>query len=147
MRIRSLRVRRSPKVMAVVAIAAGALLASVMPVSADVSTDSPSVGAIRIESPAMLEARGAAITVPITVVCLPGSSGYISIQVTQRVGGAIASGGSSMQLPVCTGGAQTVDITLQTYSEPFRKGTAFGSASLYAYPGTATDEREFEIDR
>lgn len=48
------------KVPAAAAISAGALLAIALPGEAQVSADSPSVGAFRIESPATLQARGAA---------------------------------------------------------------------------------------
>jgi hypothetical protein len=136
--------------MAAVAIAAGAMLAFVVPSSADVSVDSPSVAAVIIQSPATLEARGAAVTVQVTAVCTPGAYAYLYVNVTQRVGGDIANGSGSADIPVCTGGAQTFGVVVAANGSPFRKGTAFGSADLYvsSYPsGHAEDQRDIEIVR
>lgn len=148
MKVPPLRGSRPARVMAVTAIAAGSLLAAVLPSSADVSTQSPPVAAIRIESPGTLVARGAAVAVQVTVVCQPGSSASVSVEVTENAGGRIAKGYGTAQIPSCTGGFQpvTVNATAEP-TVPFRPGTAFGVAYLYLPSGSAKDEREFKIVR
>jgi hypothetical protein len=150
MRIPKFKARFNAKVLAVIAIVAGALLAIVLPGEAQVSADSPSVAAIRIESPATLQARGAAIIAPVSVVCQPGAQAFVSISVTERVGGDIASGGGSAQIPSCTGGLQTLELSVLAQSSPFRKGTAFAAATVFVsgFPSNqADDQRDIEIVR
>jgi hypothetical protein len=150
MRIPKFRARFNAKVLAVVAIAAGALLASVLPGEAQVSADSPSVAAIRIESPATLQARGAAIVASALVVCTPGQQAFVSLSVSQRVGGDIAFGNGSADIESCTGGLQTVELNVLAQTSPFRKGTAFATANLFVggFPsGEGEDQREIEIIR
>ena len=149
MRIPRFRARFNAKVLAIVAIVAGALLALGLPGEAQVSADSPSVAAIRIDSPATLQARGAAITAPVLVVCQPGATAFVSITVSQRVGGDIAIGGAGDEIQ-CAGGFQTVNLTVFASSSPFRKGTAFAAANLsvFTFPGgQAEDQRDIEIVR
>jgi hypothetical protein len=133
--------------MAVMAIAAGALVATVLPSSADVSAQSPPVAAVRIESPATLVARGAAVATQVTVVCQPGAPGFLGVEVTENAGGKIAKGFGSTNI-TCTGGFQT--ITVNVVAEPtipFRAGTAFGDAFL-SLPGVSVeDQRVFTIAR
>lgn len=138
-----------PKIAAVVAVAGAAVLASVLPGSADVAAQSPSVGAVRVESPATLEARGAAVKVSVTVVCTPGQYAYVGIELVQRAGGAIARGGDSANIQSCTGQAQTVVLDALAYDEPFRKGVTWARAYLNTsgQPSTLYDEREIEIVR
>jgi hypothetical protein len=145
--------------LAVLAIVAGTLIASVVPVSADVSADSPPVGLVRVESPGTLQARGAAVTVRLTFVgpaSNPGPfpQGYINVSVTERVGQQIATGSASASIGWFTGGAETIELTVQAQpgSAPFRRGTAFASASLqvnqsFPSPPPATDQREIQIVR
>ncbi|HET9141149.1 hypothetical protein [Actinophytocola sp.] len=144
--------------LAVTAIVAGTLVASVAPVSADVSADSPSLGLVRVESPATLQARGAAITVRVTFVG-PASNpsgfplGYLSLTVTERVGQQIATGTASASIGWFTGGAESIELTVlpSPGSAPFRRGTAFASATLninfFPNPPPATDQREIQIVR
>ena len=123
--------------LAVVAIVAGTVIASVVPVSADVSASSPPVGLVRVESPATLQAQGAAVTVRVTFVG-PASSpsnfplGFVTLTVTERVGQQIAYGTASASIGWFTGGAETLDLTVlpEPGSAPFRRGTAFGSATM-----------------
>ena len=145
--------------LAVVAIVAGTLIASVVPVSADVSADSPPVGLVRVESPGTLQARGAAVTVRVTFVgpaSSPGpfSQGFLSVTVTERVGQQIATGSGSASIGWFTGGAETMELTVQAQpgSAPFRRGTAFASASMQVNQcctnsPPATDQREIQIVR
>ncbi|MEU7528577.1 hypothetical protein AB0A74_22795 [Saccharothrix sp. NPDC042600] len=137
-----------PKIAAVVAVAGAAVFASVLPGSADVAAQSPSLGAVRVESPATLEARGAVVRVSVTVVCTPGQPAYVGIDLVQRSGGDIARGGDSHYIPSCTGNAQTVELIATAYEEPFRKGVTWarGSLNTPSY-GTIYDEREIQIVR
>ena len=140
------------KIIAIIAIAAGGAAASALPAGADVSTLSPGVGAVQVGSPVTLEARGAAVTVPVTIVCAPGTSAFISVEVVQRVGGQeIASGNGFVNSIACTGGFQSIDVTVTAQDHAFRKGQAFGSAfaQFCDFSGciTASDEREISIER
>ncbi len=150
MKVPSLRGARSARVMAVTAVAGGALVAAVLPSNADVSTQSPPVAAVRVESPATLVARGAAIAAEVTVVCQPGALGNLSLEVTENAGGKIAKGYGSTTV-TCTGAFQpiTINVTAQP-TVPFKAGTAFGVANLFLSSqgsGQAKDEREFKIVR
>lgn len=158
MRFPSLRGRVKAKALAVAAIAAGALVAAVLPVGAEVSASSPPLGLVRVESPATLQAQGAAITVRVTFVG-PASSpsgyplGYLTLTVTERVGQQVAAGTANATIGWFTGGAETMDLTVlaQPGSAPFRRGTAFASATMqvqiWPYGPPATDQREIQIVR
>ena len=89
MRFRSLRIPRTARFMTVAAIAVGTIAASVLQAGASVSDQSPSVGAVIIQSPAHLVARGAAVTVRSTVVCEPNTFAFLSVRVTENVSGNI----------------------------------------------------------
>ena len=149
MRFRRPRITFNSRVVTAVVFAGAGLLALVIPSGADVSADSPSVGAVRLESPATLEARGAAVTASVTVVCTPGAQAFLNVSLTERVGGDLASGFGNGEIPTCTGGAQTVIVNITAESAPFRRGTAFGTANLFitASPGNIVDQREIEIVR
>ncbi|GAA0240601.1 hypothetical protein GCM10010492_44700 [Saccharothrix mutabilis subsp. mutabilis] len=137
-----------PKIAAVVAVAGAAVFASVLPGSADVAAQSPSLGAVRVESPAILEARGAAVRVSVTIVCPAGYPTSVNLTVTQRSGGGVATGSDYKSPVTCTGTAQTIELTPTANGEAFRRGTAFASASMYVSgPGYVTDDREIEIVR
>lgn len=145
MKLPSIRNVRPAKAAAVLAVVAGAIFASVLPSSADVSTQSPSQTGIRVQSPAERLARGAAVRVETTVTCPAGWSNYVNVRLTQRVGPAIANGQGSAYI-TCTGGLQTVDVFVPAYEVPFRAGTAFASGSLSSGTGTpAYDDREIAI--
>jgi hypothetical protein len=158
MKFPSWRRRFNPKVMAVAAVAAGALVAVVMPVGADVSASSPPLGLVRVESPATLQARGAAITVDVTFVGPPTDPvsyplGNLTLTVTERVGQQVATGSVNSNIGWFTGGAETMRLTVvaQPGGPPFRTGSAFASATMqvnvYPYAPPATDERQIQISR
>jgi hypothetical protein len=141
------------RIVAVMAIVTGGAIAFALPAGADISTVSPAVGGVQVGSPAVLEARGAAVTVPITYFCTPGSPfAGLSVEVVQRVGGQeIARGSAFVQLPPCTGDFQNIGVTVLAQNQAFRKGEAFASASLTVcdYTGcrTLTDQKEIRIVR
>lgn len=144
MKVPSIRNVHPAKAAAVLAVVAGAIFASVLPSSADVSAQSPSQSGVRVQSPAERLARGAALSVEVLVACPAGSSNYVNVQITQRVGPGIASGGGYTQF-TCTGGLQTLDVTLHANQHAFRAGTAFASAYINSGPGQVRDDREIEI--
>lgn len=143
MRLRSVV---NAKSLAVAATAAGALLATVLPSSADVSAESPSIGAVRIESPAIMQARGAGLITSVTVVCTPGANAFVNAGVSQRVNNRIARGFGSTQF-TCDGRAQTFALPMFAEDAPFHRGVAFGTASLFVSPnpGSIVDTREIQI--
>ncbi|WP_394613759.1 hypothetical protein JNUCC0626_28105 [Lentzea sp. JNUCC 0626] len=131
------------KSLAVFAVAGGAILASVAPVMADVSAQSPSQSLVRVEAPANLRAKGATIEVDVTYVCpVTSTSAYMYVSATQAVGnGNVATGGGSKGV-TCTGGFETVKVTVAASTKAFVKGNkAYVKADLQAYPNNAFDER------
>lgn len=133
------------KTLAVAAVVGGAVLASVAPVMAEVSAQSPSTNLVRVESPAKLKAWGAAVDVQVTYVC-PQFSGpaYVSVSLSQNVLGRIASGGASKQV-TCTGGFETTTLSIQAQNLAFWPVDAHAKADLNSYPESATDAREIKL--
>lgn len=128
------------KALAVAAVAGGAVLASVAPVMAEVSAQSPSVSAVRVEAPGKLKAWGAAVEVPVTYACPLGSSQpYVYVNLSQNVLGRIASGSGSKQV-TCTGGFETTKVTVTAQNLAFWPVDAFAQANLNAYPNNASHE-------
>ena len=139
--------RRVPLIAAGIAIAGGLGLAFALPAGAVVGQASPPVAAVQVQSPGVLQARGAAVAVPVLVVCSPGDTGFLSLSLTQRVGSDIASGSGFTQFS-CTGSLQIVDVTVTANGKAFRKGTANAHAELTVCAftcSTATDTRTIEI--
>lgn len=134
------------KALAVVAVAGGAMLASVAPVMAEVSAQSPSNMAVQVESSAKTEVAGAVLKVNVTYTCPAGASGGLNLQVTEAVaGGRIASGNEDVGVE-CTGESKTVTVTVVARDNAFRKGIAFARANLSApMVGVAKDERQITI--
>src|SRR3954447_23419292 len=93
------------------AFAVGGALAFAIPALPAVGQISPpAVVSVEVGDQATLVARGAAVSVPIEIRCPAGSTGFISVQVTQRAGSGIASGFGSTSDFVCTGATQTVEV-------------------------------------
>lgn len=134
------------KALAVVAVAGGALIASVAPVMAEVSAQSPSNMAVQVESPAKTEVLGAVLKVKVTYACPAGASGGLNLQVTEAVaGGRIASGNEDVSVD-CTGDFKTVTVTVVARDNAFRRGIAYARAILSApMVGVAKDERQITI--
>ncbi|MBW4716302.1 hypothetical protein [Saccharothrix obliqua] len=140
---------RPAHALAITAVAAGALIASALPGSAEVGAQSPSVGALRVLSPATVLADGAALAVQVSFVCPQGVNAHVSTQVTQRVNNALATGNGSTSIPSCTGSTQYATVNLHASGKPFRKGTAFASGYL-SVPlpgGPYTDHREIQLEK
>lgn len=134
--------------LAVGAVVLGAAAASIVPVMADVSDDSPSNAAVRVHSDAKLKAAGAAIEVTLTYRCPPGgASPNGNVDVSQAGPGGNATAHRFLTPPPCTGERQTLTTYLVPDERPFRLGTAFVKASVFAMDNSysARDEREIEI--
>jgi hypothetical protein len=142
----SIRAFGPAKAAAVLAVVAAAIFASVLPSSADVSAQSPSQPAVRVQSPAERLARGAALRAEVLVVCPANNYGYLDLKITQRVGPGIASGSAYTSI-TCTGSLQSVVLSVHAMEHPFRAGTAFASARLStsSSPGSIYDDREIAI--
>jgi hypothetical protein len=139
--------RRVPLIAAGIALAGGSGIALALPAGAVVSQASPPVAAVQVQSPGVLQARGAAVTVPVLVVCSPGRTGFLSLSLTQRVGSDIASG-SDFDEVSCTGSLQIVNMTITADGKAFRKGTASAQAELTVCQftcSTATDNRTIDL--
>lgn len=132
------------KTAAVVAVAGGAILASIAPVMADVSAESPSQALVRVESPAKWKAWGAAVEADVTFSCPAGQQGYVNLSISQAVLGGVASGGTSSRV-TCNGAFQTVKLSVTAQNRAFRWGTAYAKADLSVWPHTATHEGEIQI--
>ncbi|WP_309115601.1 hypothetical protein [Saccharothrix sp.] len=135
----------------VLALTAAALVASALPATADTLPLDGAVAALSVESPARLEAHGAAVTVPTTVVCAPGAQGSLFVQVTQNVRGDIATGDRYVPITTCTGTFQKVDVTVVSRTKAFRPGSAYATAQLSVWTqndwGSAEQERDITIAR
>jgi hypothetical protein len=142
--------RRVPRFAVFLALAAGVGLAFTLPAGAAVSQQSPPVAAVQVQSPGVLVSRGAAVTVPVLVVCSPGASGGLFVQLTQRVGSDIATGFGSTSV-ACTGNVQIVNVTVTASGKAFRKGTAVAEAELQVCNqdgcSFATDTRTITLNR
>jgi len=93
-----------------------------------------------IGSPALLVARGAAITVPVKVVCT-SSRTFLDVQVTERAGGSIVSGEGFTQV-ACTGRSQALVVPVTAFSaKAFKKGSAFAHADLFGCIGKTCSQQ------
>jgi hypothetical protein len=139
------------KIAAVGAVAAGAVGALALPAGADVGAFSPPIGGVQIGSPAALGTRGAAVTVPVTVLCTSGSTGSVSLEVVENTGGKLARGFGGSDTIVCDGTFQSTSVNVVSITVPFKRGTAFATASLSVcdFNGCLndTDQREIRIGR
>ena len=117
--------------LAAVALGAGlAFAAPALPAVGQLSP--PTIVSIDVGEEATLVAKGAAVLVPVEVVCPAGSMfASLSVQVTQRVGNRIASGFGVAEV-VCTGGPQTVNVLVTAEGQAFKKGPAVAEVSLFA---------------
>ena len=135
------------KTAAVLAVAGGAVLASIAPVMADVSAQSPSQSLVRVEDPGKLKAWGAAVELDVTYSCpVSQSQAYVYVSLTQNrplIGLATGTGSKNV---TCTGGFSTVKISVTAQNRGFGWGVpAFAKADLQAYPNTASDERTISL--
>jgi hypothetical protein len=131
----------------------GALLAALVPASSAVAfLSSPQTWDVQVQEPLTLEARGAAVSVPVLVTCPAGAFASLDVSVTQRSGGSVVSGSRSREI-TCTGSQQQLTVSVLTApgSKVFKKGPAFVEAALfgcsYFCAVMDTDSRTAEIVR
>ena len=148
-----MRKPRSTLATAAAAIAAGGILAAVVPASPAVAFfSSPLLLDVRVLSPATLLARGAALNVPLEVTCGGGQFASVEVSVSERIGSETTTGFGSAGVP-CTGQRLTISVTVQTPSgsKAFRKGTGFAAANIFGctntFCGNETDSRTISIAR
>lgn len=142
--------RHSWKVLAAVSVGGGMALAlPVLPAVGQISP--PSTVAVEVTDQATLVARGAAVLVPVEVVCPAGSFAYLSTTVNQRAGSRIATGAASTSDFACTGATQIVNVLVYAQGQAFKQGTAVADAYLSVYNGyfgqTVTDNEIIQIAR
>jgi hypothetical protein len=141
---------------AVVAIVAGGVVALLATTGPAVAFFSGGLFLdVRVESPATLVARGAAVDVPLEVTCnaRPGTSS-VSVTVTQKSGSGVAQG-SGFTSVGCTGSGQQIRVRVQPggAGKAFKQGTAVASAELFGCSqnfsvcGTETDSQTISIQR
>jgi hypothetical protein len=111
-------------ILVLVALTVG-LVTSASPAASQVTTT------IDIGQRATLVAKGAAISVPVTVTCEPGQRFWVDVFARQRHAQIIVvgSGSSSGTILACTGSPQTVNV-LVFGDRPFHVGSAIATASL-----------------
>ncbi|MFD5830331.1 hypothetical protein [Lentzea sp. NPDC060358] len=138
----------SGRTLSVVAVAGGAVLASIAPVMADVSAQSPSLGLVRVETPAKWKSLGAVLETQVTYSCPAGTqSPSLQLNLTQSVLGGIASGNAYRDNLNCTGAFETVTVNVTANDRSFSLITpVFAKAELRGYPNVlARDEREIRV--
>jgi hypothetical protein len=136
---------------AVLTVLGGAVLAAILPVSAAVAFDSaPDTWLVQVATTAGLEARGAAVSVPVTVQC-PAyySSAGVSVTLTQRQGSTtVAASGSTTVHCSGTPSGDTVYVVVESGQRVFKKGSAAAVAAIapcqYCSP-MDTDSRTITI--
>ncbi len=114
-------------------LAASAAMAALLVGSA---TAASATHTVEVDNGTVL-AKGAAVIVPVTVTCLPGTTPFppfpgspsVGVSLTQRSGNRIAQGFGSASV-VCDGTPQTVNVQLTASQAPFKNGTALATASM-----------------
>jgi hypothetical protein len=143
------------RALAAAAIGAGAALALVLPAGADVSvaSQSPPVSLVQLDNQATVDSNGA-VTASVRIDCSPVpyySFRHLSVSVTEKVNGAIASGTTAIDIESCDGAALQLPVAVMPTQRPFKKGVAFGQASLqlcqyqYAVCITMSDQHDIQI--
>jgi len=148
-----MRKPRSTLGIAGAAIAAGGMLAAVIPTSTAVAFfSSPLFLDVRVQSPATLIARGVALSVPVEVTCAGAQFASFNVSVSQRVGSETTTGFGFEEV-TCDGDRRTISVTVQAQSgsKAFRKGTGFARADIFGctqtFCGDETDSRTISIVR
>ena len=142
--------RRWIRLALVLALTGAAIAALIGPVSTAVGFFSPPLSLdVRIKSPATLVARGAAVDVPLDVVCTSRRAD-VFVQVRQRAGSEIAQGDAFREI-TCEGDIQEVTVTVfADGGKAFKKGTAVAEAQIFgciSFCGLETDTAEVQIAR
>lgn len=124
--------------------AAGVGFGLVSPAGAEVASYSPP-SHVQASFTGTIDAKGAVVHVPVTVVCNAGSWGYLDVHVNQKAGGDIAAGSAYTRI-TCTGAMQVLDMTITADNQPFKQGPGYVQASLdWSYYGYQTDEHGIDL--
>jgi len=119
---------RLPIVIVLVAVAGAALIG---PLGSAVAFFSKGLTLdVQVGSPSKLQARGAAVNVPMQVVCNAQGRAGLDVFITERVGSAIANGEGFVRFQ-CTGDFQTVNVPISANGHAFKKGTGVVNAVLF----------------
>jgi hypothetical protein len=141
--------RRWIKVGVVVALVSAAIAALIGPVSTAVGFFSPPLSLdVKVNSPATLVSKGAAVNVPLDVVCT-SKQADLFVRVNQRAGSQIAQG-DAYKLITCEGDLQQVTVTVFANGKAFKKGTGVAEAEIFGcfrFCGSETDTAEIAIAR
>jgi hypothetical protein len=133
------------------AVVTGAVVAVAAPGGAAVADlSSPEVFQLQVAPTAVLQAKGAAVSVPVRYTCPAGRFAFLDLSLTQRSGSEAVSGTRTQQVQ-CTGSEQTlvVNVLAQTGSRTFKTGPAFVEATLnacgYMCGAFVTDSRTVSV--
>jgi len=89
---------------------------------------------VQVQSPATLVSRGAAVDLPLQIVCTSNRA-EVDVQVTQRAGSEIAQGFAFTDV-TCEGDLQQVHIIVPAGGgKAFKKGTAVVQAQIFGCLG------------
>ena len=109
---------------AVVAVLIGPVSSAVGFFSGGLSLD------VQVQSPATLVSRGAAVDLPLQIVCTSNRA-EVDVQVTQRAGSEIAQGFAFTDV-TCEGDLQQVHIIVPARGgKAFKKGSAVAQAEIF----------------
>src|SRR5687768_5551533 len=97
---------------AVLAVLLGALIAALVPAASAVAyLSNPQTWDVEVQPPLTLEARGAAVSVPVQVTCPTGAFASLDVSVTQRSGSSAVSGSRHREIN-CTGSPQQFRVSV-----------------------------------
>jgi hypothetical protein len=128
--------RRWAKLSVILALASVAVVTVLIgPVSSAVGFFSGGLSLdVQVQSPASVVSRGAAVNVPLQIVCT-SQQAELYVQVTQRAGSEIAQGSAFMQV-TCEGDLQQVNIVVPASGgKAFKKGSAVAQAEIFGCLG------------
>ncbi|MFC3383545.1 hypothetical protein [Couchioplanes azureus] len=114
----------------VVTAAAGIVLAAGAPAGAAPADPAAASLAVQVAADGQLRARGAAVTVPIDVVCSEGAAtSWLSMEVIQRAhGGEVGRAFAYLERLPCDGTMHTVELTATAQTLAFHPGAAYVTA-------------------
>jgi len=104
---------------------------------------------IRVESPATLLAKGAAVQVPLEVTCNATGSAFVDVSITQKSGSGIAQGFGSTQVG-CTGSGEQITVLVRASgAKAFKKGDAVATGEIFGCNnvtcGSETDNEVIQL--
>jgi hypothetical protein len=134
---------------AALALGAACGIAGTVGVLPAVGQSSPPSSPVFLGGSAHIVARGAAAKPFAYVVCEPGAYAQLSISLSEKSGGGIASGTRYVDTINCTGQIQKITVPVLANGKRFVKGTAFGQATLFtcgsSFCGDATSSRSVKL--